>query len=336
MVVPRVDEVNGTQVQNHAGTRRPGGTPPPGYGPDLSFIQRLLTPGAGRQSIFEPAEVAALARYASENGIDTADGLLLRLSRSLREYDADTASLTKIDLEGQTEVVRNAEVILRDYARLTKLAGGVNGRTLLAGRRQWKHTWQFMLTSSAIFVLSIVALAYGAWLADETTADESLLPPFVRYAIPYFTPFLWGALGSCVYILKRISDEVAANRFDCDKFQGWITRALLGALLGGTITYIIDYIIDRDAFETVNLSVTAVAFLAGLGTKVVYGGLERMISLLAEKMNLDAIAKERPKGDPVAEFVAKEIARTNPEEDPHTYQVLVKLLNSRGQRGAQS
>jgi hypothetical protein len=74
-----------------------------------------------------------------------------------------------------------------------------------------------------------------------------------------------------VYILKRISDEAAASRFDPDRFQEWQTRALLGAVLGGTITYIL----DPTAFASAEISDTAIAFLAGLGTKIARRGRRR-------------------------------------------------------------
>ena len=127
-----------------------------------------------------------------------------------------------------------------------------------------------------------------------------------------------------MFILKRITDQAAENRFDPDKFHGWITRGLLGAVLGGTIAYVV----NPDAFGAVSLSITALAFLTGLRMKIVYGGLERMIELLAEKMNLQTIAKTAG-DDGIAEFLAREVARTKPDSEPEKYAVLVELLNSR-------
>jgi len=298
------------------------------FGRHLSWSERLRRPQYEAQAIFEPAEVAALVKYASEKGIDTEEGLLRRLFRALGEYDKDPTSEAKGVLDKDGGKVSNAELILSDYSQLTKLADNVNGRNLLHGRHLMRETQEFLLVTLLFFVASIAALAYGAWLADETPADDPWLPAWAAHTIQYFAPFGWGALGSCVYILKRISDEAAANRFDPDRFQGWGTRALLGAVLGGTITYVI----DPAAFGTANLSLTAIAFLAGLGTKVVYGGLERMIALLSEKMNLDAIAKVQTKGGAISEFLAKEITKTDPDKEPEKYKLLVKLLESRSKK----
>jgi len=64
--------------------------------------------------------------------------------------------------------------------------------------------------------------------------------------------------------------------------------------------------------------------------------LGRLITLLTEKLNLKAIAKDRRKKDAVAEFLAKEIADTNPDEESSRYEVLVKLFESRGQKAVAS
>lgn len=307
---------------------RPRGTPPPRFGVEPSFLQGLASGEYGRQPIFEPAEVAALVKYASERGVDSDDGLMMRLFRALREYDRDPGSVA---IPGEVPdsgvaVPTHAEVIVADYSRLTRLTDGVNGRNLLHSRHLMAHTRWFMLASFLIFAASIATLAYGGWLADETPADDPLLSPVLAHLLQYFAPFLWGALGSCVYILKRISDEAAANRFDPDMFQGWMTRALLGAILGGTITYLV----SPDAFGNVSVSMTALAFLTGLGTKVVYGGLERLITVLVEKFNLDTDQASSSRGDPVSEFLVRELAATDVVREPSKHELLLGLLGARG------
>ena len=290
-----------------------------------TWAEWLRRPQYAQQPVFELAEVAALLKYASEHAIDTDDRLLMRLYHALNEYNRDPMS--ESILSDGRRGMPYAEVILSEYSRLTQLTEGVNGRNLLHGRHLVRETLPFLIVTIVIFVASISSLAYGAWIADETPTDEPFLPLGVAHTIQYFAPFAWGALGSCVYIMKRISDEAAANRFDPDKFQGWQTRALLGAVLGGTVTYVI----DPTAFGSATLSDTAIAFLAGLGTKVVYGGFERMIALLSEKLNLDAVGKARPKASAIAEFLAKEISNTDPTVEPEKYKLLVQLLQSRTQ-----
>ena len=305
--------------------RRETYTPRKDFGRSLTWVERVLRPHYAQQPVFEPAEVAALLKYASERGIDTADHLLRRLYRALNEYNENPRAEITVVVDGVQQPMPYAEVILNEYTRLAKLTGGVNGCNLLHGRHLVRETHPFMLLTLVLFVVSIGALAYSAWIADHAAADDSFLPAGVAHAVQYFAPFAWGALGSCVYILKRISDEAAANRFDPDRFQGWQIRAVLGAVLGATITYMI----DPRAFGSVTLGATAVAFSAGLATKILYGGIERTIELLAEKLNLGGAAREKSKSSAFREYVAQEISSTDPAMEPEKYRILAQLCELR-------
>ena len=104
-----------------------GFTKPPGFGRSVGYLERLEIPaGYERQSVFEPAEVAALVKYASERGIDTADNLVTRLFRALTEFEKSPNSSTTVVKNGNEEQVRNAELTKRalgDVPRVHPLAG---------------------------------------------------------------------------------------------------------------------------------------------------------------------------------------------------------------------
>jgi len=185
----------------------------------------------------------------------------------------------------------------------------------------------FMATTFIFFVLAVGSLAVSAWFANELPPDDWLrgYGAVLLHTLQFFTPFLWGALGAGVYILKRVTDVAADNQFDPDKFQGWLTRLTLGGILGGIITYIV----DPSTFGEVTLSSTAIAFLTGLGAKIVYGGLMRLLQILSEKMNLESLKVQRSKKDIITEFIAKEISSTNPDTEVEKYKILTSLLDSR-------
>lgn len=275
-------------------------------------------PGGEREPILEPAEVAALIKFASEQGCDEPE-LVSTLFRQLRAYEQAK------DAEDRTAQEAATEAMLASYTLLTKRMAGVNGRNLIHGRRLGWETKGFMILAFLTFVSCIGTLALGDWVRNEPIPYDFFLPEGTVHLIKFFTPFLWGALGAFVYILKRITDVAAEYRFDPDKFQGWFTRLALGAILGGTITYII----DPAQFGEVTLNSTAIAFLTGLGTKVIYGGLQRLIQILAEKMNLDMLERRPSRKDVITEFIAGELTNTDPDASPEKYRVLTELLELR-------
>lgn len=110
---------------------------------------------------------------------------------------------------------------------------------------------------------------------------------FQRYVLNNLSPFFWGGLGACVYLMKRLTDLAGDRAFDRKQMQGWQTRILLGAILGAVIQYI--YSPTKIAETGVSIDLKALAFLTGLGVKVVYGAIEKTLDVLAQKMNLSAI-----------------------------------------------
>lgn len=281
-----------------------------------SFFSFL--PGFKGQEIMDPEEVAALIKYASEHGVDQ-DELVSTLFRQLRMYEQARDNEDAVAREEATEGM------LSTYTRLTKALGGINGRNLVQGRNLVWETKVFMLTTFTIFIVCIFTLALGDWVQNEPISDDFFLSDMAVHYLKFFTPFFWGALGACVYILKKITDAAADNRFDLDKFQGWLTRASLGAVLGGIITFIV----DESSFGEITLNTTALAFLAGLGTKVVYGGLQRLIQIIGEKMNLESLKEPPHARDAVTGFLAKEITKTDPDNEKEKYTVLTSLLDAR-------
>lgn len=119
----------------------------------------------------------------------------------------------------------------------------------------------------------------------------SYLIAFQRYVLDYLSPFLWGAMGSCVYLLKIFSDLAESHTFNENKLQGWGTRITLGAVLGGVIQFVYDLSVFING--SLKLDANAIGFLPGVGVKVVYGALEKTIESLSALMNLDSIKKEK-------------------------------------------
>jgi hypothetical protein len=284
---------------------------------DESFFSFL--PGVDRgESIIDPEEVAALLKFATEKGIED-ETLVPALFNQLRMWQGAREAGDAADQESATTEM------LASYTKLTKQLNGVNGRNILQGRNLMKETLGFMFVTFVFFIVCVTTLALQAWVSNEPRQDDVLLNDAILHYIQFFTPFFWGALGACVYILKRITDEAADNRFDHDKFQGWATRATLGGVLGGIITYII----DPSAFGDLTLNIAAIAFLTGLGTKVVYGALQRLIQILGDKMNLQVLREQKSKTDRVTEFIAKQLADTDPDTEADKYKILTELLNTR-------
>jgi hypothetical protein len=169
-----------------------------------------------------------------------------------------------------------------------------------------------------------------AWFGDLPEPEEGWVLQLLnlrRYVLDYCTPFLWGALGSIAYLLKRLSDIAEERTFDYATAQGWATRVFLGAMLGGVVQYLYDSSVFINPEAGFKLSASALGFLTGVGVKVVYGAIEKTIETLGEKMNLNAIKSTKSDTASIRAYLNAELVKTDKDAEPEKRKVLLELLD---------
>ena len=86
----------------------------------------------------------------------------------------------------------------------------------------------------------------------------------------FVAPAIWGGIGACVFLMKRLSDKLFEMAYEESRLRGDVTRIVLGAMLGVVVVVLF----FPDFGEQIQLGdagiapVTA-AFVAGLGVKPV-------------------------------------------------------------------
>lgn len=250
----------------------------------------------------EIEEAKALLAYVARRGIEGTEDQLKALHAAIADYEAAADDAAKKSKEG---------AVFDAYAALAKEIFpkfGVNGRTLLDSRRGRRTTFKVMLWTLIFLALALGTQMLGLWAGDHVLEESGLLWLLANaeaYFFRYMNPFFWGGAGACVYLIKRLNDEISEGRFSQAAFTGWGTRILLGAALGAAVVIIFD--LSRLEGEASGLSESVVAFLTGIGVKVVYGAIERTIATLAEKLNIAGVRRAE---------VAKAVARGGSEGGP--------------------
>ena len=115
---------------------------------------------------------------------------------------------------------------------------------------------------------------------------KKLLHDCVIDLAPILVPAVWGAIGACVYLMKRISDKLGKLAYEQSRQQGNGARILLGAILAVIVVELI--FPDQSAtmaVEDVNLRPIAVAFVTGLSIKPIYTAFETLVDGLAQRFS---------------------------------------------------
>ncbi|NOT12452.1 MAG: hypothetical protein HOP23_11570 [Methylococcaceae bacterium] len=284
------------------------------------------------------AEVSELTRYAAAQGIDKEvssqpEGspikqkvtILCQLTILLNEWEAEKT----LSHEKMCQVV----VLYSELNLLTP--EHITGKTLCDSQKVDQVTQPLLrVTWQMVFPLILMNVFLDGWFQDMVEPEEGFwfyLISFQRYVLNYLNPFLWGAMGSCVYLLKIYSDLAENNLFNEDKLQGWGTRITLGAILGG----VVQFIYDSSLFTNtgINLDANAIGFLTGIGVKVVYGALEKTIESLSSFMNLDTIRKDRGSHKEIRRYLNEKISAlgesAEDQQKRKVIQEIVSELNSK-------
>ena len=174
---------------------------------------------------------------------------------------------------------------LHAYVNLCKQTYPVTGASILESQKA-THYPLMAIVGIILAICMLGQLTYS--YASTTSASDStkLIWHFAYYFGMYWYPvlagLLWGGLGSCIYLLKRVNDIAQSREFDPALYKGvWVRM-----VLGGTLGWVVVNIFDLEANDFGGISIPAVAFLTGLSVKVVYGALEALVVAIEQKLNI--------------------------------------------------
>ena len=90
-------------------------------------------------------------------------------------------------------------------------------------------------------------------------------------------PLVWGALGTCTFLMKKLSDRLSEFAFEETRARGMEARVFLGAILALIVVELLRK-------ELGDFPSYLIAFLAGLGIKPVYAAIEGLVEGLAARV----------------------------------------------------
>ena len=238
------------------------------------------------------AEARALALYISRHGD--------ALSDDQHELHEHLLVATRMVVDEPS--TKGWQDLMTAYAKVTAVTykeRGVNGRTILDTQLTAKAS--FWRSRSAkdrpirigvlFFVLALLLELLMNWsggVSDATTLSwiGSLGHLIVRTLSDLLSPALWGGLGACIFLTKRISDKLFELAYEESRMRGDVTRIFLGSMLGVVaVVLMFPDFTERVVLGESSLGPATVAFVAGLGVKPVYAAFELLSEELARRFS---------------------------------------------------
>lgn len=236
----------------------------------------------------------------------------------LIEFCVATAELKP----GERQALCTAKIVTA-YTRLCSITLPVTGSSIIHSKKPDINSLYILNIIFLLVCLSSLVIA-NIYTYSPLPTDGSgwaILSDYSVHYYPVLSGLLWGGLGSCVYLLKKVNDISQSREFDPDVFTGIFSRIMLGATLG----WVVVNIFDMDTLDMDGVSVPAVAFLTGLSVKVVYGFLEKVVSELELKLNLHSLKSNNIPKQSFKDQLAQFQLRLDPSADLALFQACTAL-----------
>jgi hypothetical protein len=167
-------------------------------------------------------------------------------------------------------------------------------------------------------------------MAANTNTDTYLVS---RTILELVTPWIYGGLGACVYLLRSAHTYIYQRTFDVRRKPEYFNRILLGAIAGGAIILFANNIAGDDG-TVIQLGSAALGFLAGYNTDLLFSALERISGALLPKLGIDTMQKAPSAIKPVDvnALVDQAVNAKGPEKD-HIHALAAHLAGMRSHKG---
>ena len=169
------------------------------------------------------------------------------------------------------------------------------GWTLRSEAKIWSRC--LWLYTGLLAVLIIAAENYTDILEEFYARDEqteNLFPYSLAIVLDNIIPFFYGALGAIAFLLRSAHEFLHKRTFDQNRIPEYYNRIFLGLVAGGTIELFVNQIATDDG--VIELSASALAFLAGYSSDFLFSTIERVSVAILPKVRLDSIRRRPPGG----------------------------------------
>ena len=148
------------------------------------------------------------------------------------------------------------------------------------------------LTIGVVLFIIALLLQWGVGTAGRVE-DPSVLGPsagFFYWLAKDLSALLlaaiWGGIGSCIFLMKKLSDRLSAMSYEKSRQKGDMARIAVGAFLGVAVVelFFSEFAENLLAGE-LDFGPNLAALLAGLAVKPVYGAFETLAEALAERIS---------------------------------------------------
>ena len=153
----------------------------------------------------------------------------------------------------------------------------------------------FMKVLWTISILYAVFIVVGEWgLVRYSPVQEGEVDGWntLMQLVQILTPYAYGGLGACAYLLRSAHSYIHERTFDVRKRPEYFSRIVLGTVSGGAIVLFVNSVSDSGG-APITLSSAALGFVGGYSTDFLFNAIERIAAALLPKIGIQSIKQSK-------------------------------------------
>ena len=265
--------------------------------PSDELIDKVLTIQHER-IVGEMEDANLLLEFALASGESVPDSLIADLV--VRSPDKDEKAEAKSQERFQRayrDLVQCLAPVTAASLRATDDGQGRNVRLWAPGNRSKAMMWsrKLWLWTIALAVVVVATENYDNLLQRFYPLDPDTNDGFVRLhmlaeVLRSIVPFAYGGLGALTALLRSAHKKLHHRTFDTLRIPEYYNRLLLGLVSGGVVKIIIAQVSTGTGF--VEISSSALAFIAGYNSDFLFSALERVSTAILPKVGVDSVRRK--------------------------------------------
>ncbi|MCF6324215.1 MAG: hypothetical protein L3J89_07835 [Gammaproteobacteria bacterium] len=189
-------------------------------------------------------------------------------------------------------------------------------------RNMW--IWSFVILAT---IVGINIYQYMFEMAGPTIAQENLsafnIANYIYTFIIDLTPFMYGAFGACIFILRQAEEQLRERTFDPRRLPEYRNRLVLGTLSGGVIVLLYS---SGGSEASIKITEAALGFIGGYSIDLLFSLLDRIVNTLKPAEKVTRITSPPPI---ISSINRPPLKKGDKENSPQLVPVMNKERDSR-------
>ncbi len=194
-------------------------------------------------------------------------------------------------------------------------------------RNMWVWSFAILTIIVGINIYQYMFEMDAPQMAAQVDITTFNIATYIYTFIINLIPFMYGAFGACIFILRRAEEQMRERTFDPRRLPEYRNRLVLGTLSGGIIVLLYS---SGGSEADIKITEAALGFIGGYSIDLLFSLLDRIVNTLKPAEKVTRITSPPPI---ISNINRPSLKKGDKESSPQLVSVMNKESDSMVEKG---